>query len=357
MTINLKTNCVEHTVLKEYLEENASAALAEKINHGVFIEKDGKRLLNRKDLDGFMKYACEEARKLAAKGATSACMKSDIVFGWAIHYFEEDEIIGKLYNEDGSEYTPPKPEYKPIQRVPAPSIPAKPTPPKQQQFTLFDLLNNNEKEEVVEETPPPAEEPTPQPEETVQEERYFDEEDVDRETGEILCFKTREPQHRSLLYQKYLSYKNQYPAHVVAYRVGDFYEFFGDDAVRLANYLNLTLTGRDCGLEERVPMVGIPYHAAEPYFMKIATKYKLAIVDNDEVSVMETEETVFVNESITEEERRDLFEDDLDQNEPTMYENNDEEDDFEEERALQKFFDKDALCSLYELFDYSLDMQ
>ena len=59
MTINLKTNCVEHNVLKEYLEENASAALAEKINHGVFIEKDGKRLLNRKDLDGFMKYACE----------------------------------------------------------------------------------------------------------------------------------------------------------------------------------------------------------------------------------------------------------------------------------------------------------
>lgn len=104
-------------------------------------------------------------------------------------------------------------------------------------------------------------------------------------------------------------------------------------------------------------MVGIPYHASEPYFMKIATKYKLAIVDNDKVIVMETEETVFVNESITEEERRDLFDDDLSKNEPTMYENNDEEDDFEEERALQKFFDKDALCSLYELFDYSLDMQ
>ena len=244
-----------------------------------------------------------------------------------------------------------------LQRIPVPTVPAKPTPPKQQQFTLFDLLNNNANDEVVEETPTPVEEPAPQPEETVQEERYFDEEDVDRETGEILCFKTREPQHRPLLYQKYLSYKNQYPAHVVAYRVGDFYEFFGDDAVRLANYLNLTLTGHDCGLEERVPMVGIPYHAAEPYFMKIATKYKLAIVDNDEVSVMETEETVFVNENITEEERRDLFDDDLTENEPTMYENNNVEDDFAEERALQKFFDKDALCSLYELFDYSLDMQ
>jgi DNA mismatch repair ATPase MutS len=139
--------------------------------------------------------------------------------------------------------------------------------------------------------------------------------------------------------------------------VGDFYEFFGDDAVRLAKYMDLTLTGRDCGLEERVPMVGIPYHASESYFMKIATKYKLAIVDNDEVSVMEMEETVFVNETITEEERHDLFDDDLDENEPTVYENNDEEDEFEEERALQKFFDKDALCALYELFDFNLDMQ
>ena len=43
-------------------------------------------------------------------------------------------------------------------------------------------------------------------------------------------------------------------------------------------------------------------------------------------------------------------------NEPTMYENNEEPDDFEEERALQQFFDKDALCALYELFDYNLDM-
>ena len=96
MKLNLTTNCMEHTVLKEYLEENASATLADKINHGIFIEKDGKRLLNRKDLNGFMVYACNEARKLAAKGATSACLKSDIVFGWAIHYFEEDDIIGKL---------------------------------------------------------------------------------------------------------------------------------------------------------------------------------------------------------------------------------------------------------------------
>ena len=179
MTINLKTSCVEHNVLKEYLEENASAALAEKINHGVFIEKDGKRVLNRKNFDTFMKYACDEAKKLATKGATSACIKDDIVFAWAIHYFEEDEIIGTLYNEDGSEYTPPKPEYKPIQHVPAPTVPAKLTPPKPQQFNLFDMM---------------AQEETPKTEETVVEEINdtvdISKMNVDMETGEILSRKS-----------------------------------------------------------------------------------------------------------------------------------------------------------------------
>ena len=150
ITLNLKANSPELKVLKEYLEENASAVLADKINNGVCIEKDGKRLINKKDLTGFMHYACEEARKLAEKEATCACVKSDIVFGWAIHYFEEDEIIGTLYNEDGSEYKPaPKPTPTPVKTATAPTIPIKqPTPPKSQQFNLFDMLAQ-------------AEEPTP----------------------------------------------------------------------------------------------------------------------------------------------------------------------------------------------------
>ena len=148
MTINLKTNCVEHTVLKEYLEENASAALADKINHGVFIEKDGKRLLNRKDLDGFMKYACEEAKKLAAKGASSACIKDNVVFGWAIHYFEEDSIIGKLFNLDGSEYvTKPKVTTTKANNKPA----SKPMVSKPAQHSIFDLFNTPKQETKQEE--------------------------------------------------------------------------------------------------------------------------------------------------------------------------------------------------------------
>ena len=104
--LNLEATSREHEIVKAYLEDNASETLAEKINNGTPIEKDGKQLINRKTLDGFMLYACAEARKLAAKGASSACVENKVVFGWAIHYFEEDNIEGTLYNADGTEYKP-----------------------------------------------------------------------------------------------------------------------------------------------------------------------------------------------------------------------------------------------------------
>ena len=283
MTINLKTNCVEHTVLKEYLEENASAALAEKINHGVFIEKDGKRLLNRKDLNGFMQYACDEARKLAAKGATSACMKSDIVFGWAIHYFEEDEIIGKLFNEDGSEYTPPKPEFKPAQRVPATTVPTKPVQPKPAQASLFDFLASEPKDE-------PTEEKIEEPEDTDEEESEDIETlNVDKETGEIIP-KTPIQENPSPLYKRYMKIQEQYPHYVIAYRLGDFFEIFGDTAIKVSNDLDLTLTGRDCGLANRIPMVGFPYHAADTYFKNIAKRNLLVVVDDEDVTIYQPQQ-------------------------------------------------------------------
>ena len=62
MKLNLTTNCMEHTVLKEYLEENASDVLIKKINEGVEIVKDNKLVINKKDLDGFWSYAIEEAK-------------------------------------------------------------------------------------------------------------------------------------------------------------------------------------------------------------------------------------------------------------------------------------------------------
>ena len=149
MTLNLTATTTEEKVLKEYLEQNASEALAEKINNGVPVEKDGNNLMSRKTLAGFMKYATEEARKQAAKGATSACLHSDIVFGWAIHYFEEDSILGTLYNEDGTEYKTAKPATKilPLPSTTATDTPTAPAPkPKAGQMSMFDLFDEPETE-------------------------------------------------------------------------------------------------------------------------------------------------------------------------------------------------------------------
>ena len=109
MKLSLEAKNREQQRIKAYLEENASDILVEKINNGVCIEKNGKTLLNRKTLDGFMPFASEEAKKQAEKGARYAMVEDNVVFGWAVHYFEEDSIEGTLYNEDGTEYkTQPK---------------------------------------------------------------------------------------------------------------------------------------------------------------------------------------------------------------------------------------------------------
>ena len=98
--------------IKDYLEQSASDMLADKINNGVQVEKDGQTLVNKKTLDGFMKYATEQARKIAEKGSNYACVDDATVFGWAVHYFEEDSIEEKLYNPDGTEYVKPIPTPK-----------------------------------------------------------------------------------------------------------------------------------------------------------------------------------------------------------------------------------------------------
>ena len=78
----------------------------------------------------------------------------------------------------------------------------------------------------------------------------------------------------------YLSVKEKHKDCVVFYRLGDFYEMFFDDAVKVSKMLDLTLTGRDCGLAERAPMCGIPFHAADTYIAKlVALGEKVAICD------------------------------------------------------------------------------
>ena len=84
----------------------------------------------------------------------------------------------------------------------------------------------------------------------------------------------------SPMMQKYLETKEQYNDCILFYRLGDFYEMFFDDAILVSRELEITLTGKDCGLEERAPMAGIPYHAAENYIAKLVSKgYKVAICE------------------------------------------------------------------------------
>ena len=84
----------------------------------------------------------------------------------------------------------------------------------------------------------------------------------------------------SPMMQKYLETKEQYKDCILFYRLGDFYEMFFDDAITASRELELTLTGKDCGQEERAPMCGIPYHAAEVYISRLVAKgYKVAICE------------------------------------------------------------------------------
>ena len=80
--------------------------------------------------------------------------------------------------------------------------------------------------------------------------------------------------------QQYLDTKEKYPDVILFYRLGDFYEMFFDDAKLVSRELDLTLTGRDCGLSERAPMCGVPYHAVDVYVQKLIAKgYKVAICE------------------------------------------------------------------------------
>ncbi len=284
MTLNLEAKTKGERKVKAYLEANASEILAEKINNGVRIQKDGKTLLNRKTLAGFMKFACDEAKKQAEKGAQYACIDDPEVYGWAVHYFEEDSIEGVLYNEDGTEYKPPKPVTQP-----------KP------QMSLFELMEDNAnkgkpsentqdvsaKSEQTDIFVTDNEEQCYEPVDTDDEEEPTEEELYEAATDDGVFSAPAEPEPPkavqppgSPFYQRYMQLQNKYPHCIVLFSRGDFYEALRKGAQLLAENLGLTLTGRDCGFLERVPMVGIPCHAIDVYIGKAIEKgLKLAIAD------------------------------------------------------------------------------
>ena len=80
--------------------------------------------------------------------------------------------------------------------------------------------------------------------------------------------------------RQYLDIKEKYPDTLVFFRLGDFYEMFFNDAIVASRELEIVLTGRDAGVEERVPMCGVPFHSVDIYIQKLTDKgYKVAIVE------------------------------------------------------------------------------
>ena len=302
MKLNLEAKTPAEQKVKSYLEQNASEVLARKINEGVKIVKDGKTLLNKKTLSGFLKYACDEAKKQAEKGAQSACIEDAIVYGWAVHYFEEDSIEGTLYNEDGTEYKAPM-----SKSAPPPTKYEPPKPKPKPQMSIFDMMAADEQKQPAEEA---DDEPT--------DEDYAE---ADEAVQEPLPPPAK-PQG-SPVWQRYVKLEQNYPDHIAVMRLDDFYEVFGENAHILAGELALTLTGRDVGLSERVPMIGFPYHAAQNYFQKMVRYgHRLVVMDSkDNIYTLPPEnvdpETGEVIDELSEEEMRQ-FDGDIDETLPTV---------------------------------------
>ena len=307
--LNLAAKGDDQIAILNYLQQNATDLLADKINNGVQIVKDGVTLINKKTLDGFFRYATEEARKLVAKDARCACVLDRVVFGWAIHYFEEDEIEGTLYNLDGTEYKTVKPMATPT--VTTKSVITKPKK-NEGQLSIFDMtLPDDEADDTDEDVCDDTEdlyevqdvcEPVVQ--QTATHTIAHDNAQTLTPTLAATPQAVATPEQptqpitsqsanthtddKAMFYYKYEIMQRQYPNNILLYRVGDFYEALGKGAELLARTIGLTLTGLSCGGAGRHPMCGIPYHALDVYVDKIKQHFAITIMDSDnDVRVVE----------------------------------------------------------------------
>ena len=292
--LNLAAKGDDQIAVLNYLQQNASDVLADKINNGVQIVKDGVTLINKKTLDGFFRYATDEARKLVAKDARCACVLDHVVFGWAIHYFEEDEIEGTLYNLDGTEYKTVKPMATPT--VATKSVITKPKK-NEGQLSIFDMtLSDDESDDTDEDVCDDTEdlyevqdvcESTRQPTAQQVSIPIITHNDTQSSTP-IQQSANTHTDDKAMFYYKYEIMQRQYPNNILLYRVGDFYEALDRNAELLARTIGLTLTGLSCGGAGRHPMCGIPYNALDVYVDKIKQHFAITIMDSDnDVRVVE----------------------------------------------------------------------
>ena len=309
MKLNLQIQNKEQEILLAYLEQNASKALAEKINNGIPANKNDTQLIMKKDLTGFMKYATKEARKAAPKGATSACIEDKTVFSWLMHYFEEDSIEGRYFNLDSTPYTPPKKETK--KAAPAkPKENSKPQPKQETELTLFDILAAaTEQEQAIPEnkpepvmTEPVAVDPKPEvPAESSFIDPFEGSEDLppvafsseldptedeiqaameEYSQMEMPVIDAEDPPEKPLLahYEKWLAVQQQYPQALVLIIVDNDMEVYGEHAKQLAELLMLKLDHRDFGRYGCMEKVRFPYTDFEQYFDRMNEHYELALI-------------------------------------------------------------------------------
>ena len=307
--LNLAAKGDDQIAILNYLQQNATDVLADKINNGVQIVKDGVTLINKKTLDGFFRYATEEARKLVAKNAKCACVLDRVVFGWAIHYFEEDEIEDTLYNLDGT-------EYKTVKSMATPTVTTKSviTKPKKNewQLSIFDMtLPDNEPDDTDDDVCDDTEDCDEEQvvcetiaQQTATHTIAHDNAQTLTPTQVAIPHAVTTPEQptqptfqqsanshtddKAMFYYKYEIMQRQYPNNILLYRVGDFYEALDKGAELLARTIGLTLTGLSCGGAGRHPMCGIPYHALDVYVDKIKQHFSITIMDSDnDVRVVE----------------------------------------------------------------------
>ena len=327
--LNLAAKGDDQIAVLNYLQQNATDLLADKINNGVQIVKDGVTLINKKTLDGFFRYATEEARKLVAKDARCACVLDNVVFGWAIHYFEEDEIEGTLYNLDGTKYKTA------VKRTTTPTVTTNSviTKPKKNegQLSIFDMTlpddesddtdedvcdgteDCNKVQDVCEPTIHPSAQQVSIPTTTHNDTSVATPSQPITATQSAVAIHEQPTQpittapitqqsanshadDKAMFYYKYEIMQRQYPNNILLYRVGDFYEALDKGAELLARTIGLTLTGLSCGEAGRHPMCGIPYHALDAYLDKIKQHFAITIMDSDnELRVVEKTELSIVD--------------------------------------------------------------
>ena len=310
MKLYLQTQSKEQEILLAYLEQNASAALAEKINNGIPSNKNGTQLVMKKDLTGFMKYATEEARKAAPKGATSACVEDKTVFSWLIHYFEKDSIEGRYFHLDGTPYTPPKKEKKKPAATTVPKANSAPKPKQEAELTLFDMLAAaTEQEKAIAESTSEsvAAEPATvdQKPQAPMESTFIDpfegnedlppmafsseldptEDEIQAAMEEYSQMETpvvdlEEPPEPPLLahYEKMLEVQQEYPQAAILMIVDKDMEVYGEPAKILSQVLMLKLDHRDFGRYGCLPRIRFPYTDFEQYFDRMNERYELALI-------------------------------------------------------------------------------